>query len=228
MKKVICVISLSVLAAPFSASADWMQDNAVNVHQQQQIQDRQQDRVNGFFFGSPNKNSRDPARDDSAQKLRDKAQDEEIKELRRQLEQQRADAERTERERKALDGLTDYIREQQAKEGKIPPMAIITGIWRGPYTSSIAGGQTMAMNLLQKGTSVSGTASTSGGGFVSISGSVVGDALAYIAKVTVPGCSGSFLGTGVIFGDTMTFSYKGAASPACGGAERGEGTLTKQ
>lgn len=217
MKKTVAL--LFFLSLPGVVHADWTQDTMRWQQQQQQIQDRQQDRVNDFFFGSKNTS----ARQDSDQKLRDKAQDEEIRELRRQLEQQKA-----EQERQTLEMLTDYIRTQQAKAGSTPPTADFAGTWRGAYKSSSAGDRTMTMSLSQKGTSVSGKASTSGGGQLSIYGSVVGDALAYIANVTVPGCTGTFVGSGLVSGETMVFGYNGAASAACGGEESGEGSLTKE
>lgn len=114
-----------------------------------------------------------------------------------------------------------------------PPAVNVTGTWRGSYNSSVFGTQTMTMNLIQTGATVTGTSSSTTGGLGSINGTVSGNTATFTETVTTPGCSGSFNGTAIADfpatgSPTLAFSYNGAASANCGGAESGTGNLTKQ
>ena len=101
-----------------------------------------------------------------------------------------------------------------------------TGAWSGPYNSSVFGAQTVTLNIMQTGSTVSGTYSSSTGGLGSISGSMDGDTAKVIIAVTTPGCSGSFNTTCIVTGNQMSFGYSGSST--CGGNESGTGNLTKQ
>lgn len=109
-----------------------------------------------------------------------------------------------------------------------PPFANVTGTWIGPYTSSNFGSQTATLNLVQTGAAITGTFSSSTGSLGNVVGPISGNTAFLTIIVTTPGCTGAFSGTGKVDGNTMFFSYNGAASINCGGAENGSGNLTKQ
>ena len=114
----------------------------------------------------------------------------------------------------------------------IPASVDSTGTWKGVYTSSIDGENTMTLSLLQSSSNLTGNYASTGGGLGTVSGTVSDKTASVVITVTTPGCSGSLNGTGVINTSvnpqTMAFKYSGSTNAACGGAESGTGTLTKQ
>jgi len=103
----------------------------------------------------------------------------------------------------------------------------VTGTWRGPVVSSVAGSSTATLTLNQTGTTVSGTYATTGGQAGSVVGTVSGATLAFNITPTQAGCTGALSGTGNVTNTTaMAFGYSGTTS--CGGAETGTGNLVKQ
>jgi hypothetical protein len=113
----------------------------------------------------------------------------------------------------------------------LTPTVNVTGIWKGNYTSSVTGAQTTTLDLVQNGKAVIGKNTNSAG----VSGMVVGTISANIFSFTIslyPDCTGEFAGTGTVneavFPNTMTFTYRGAASAGCGGSENVNGILLKQ
>jgi hypothetical protein len=115
--------------------------------------------------------------------------------------------------------------------GSSTPAAVnATGIWYGPYSSSVFGAQNMMLNLVRNGDGLTGTYSSSTGATGSVSGSVSGTTANFTITLTTPGCGGSFEATGIIDiqpePNTMSLQYSGSST--CGGNESGTGNLTKQ
>lgn len=111
MKKTVALLFL--LSLPGVVHADWTQDTMRWQHEQQQIQDRQQERVNSLFG-----KRRRPAADDDAERARAlREKEEEIAELRRQLEQQRIEAENIEEQRRVFEEAAEAYRRQQENNG---------------------------------------------------------------------------------------------------------------
>jgi hypothetical protein len=120
-------------------------------------------------------------------------------------------------------------------DNTLSPSVNVTGTWSGPYNSSIFGAQFLTMNFQQNysfvGTIVNGTYSSSTGALGSFSGNLASaDTATFTMIVTTPGCSGSFVGIGIVdeshSPNTMSFSYNGSST--CGGQESETGNLTKQ
>jgi hypothetical protein len=111
------------------------------------------------------------------------------------------------------------------------PSVDVTGVWSGPYYSSLFGSPNATLTLQQVEASVTGSYSSSAGGLGSISGSMSGDTISFTMRVTTPGCSGSFTGTGKVHVPTagfLTMSFSFSGSSTCGGSESGTGTLRAQ
>lgn len=107
-----------------------------------------------------------------------------------------------------------------------PPAVDVTGTWRGNVNSSVTGTVTATLSLTQNGASVTGNYSTPAGQLGTIVGAVSGYNLSGTITPTQQGCTGSLSATGMVSGNSMSFSYNGSTS--CGGPETGTGNLTKQ
>ncbi|MDA8086744.1 MAG: hypothetical protein M0Z75_08600 [Nitrospiraceae bacterium] len=113
-----------------------------------------------------------------------------------------------------------------------PASALVnaTGTWSGQYTSTVYGAQTVTLNLMQQGNSITGTYAASTGADGQITGTVSGDTTYVNLSVTAGNCSETGAGTGIIDDqvtpNTMSFSYKGSSN--CGGTESGTGNLIRQ
>ncbi|OGT97869.1 MAG: hypothetical protein A2X80_04490 [Geobacteraceae bacterium GWB2_52_12] len=79
MKKLVLIVA-AILAAPIGATGDWVQDNMRWQEQQQQIQNRQQERVLGYSYGADNESIRKRVASEKAQAKR-KRLDAALKEL---------------------------------------------------------------------------------------------------------------------------------------------------
>jgi hypothetical protein len=87
----------------------------------------------------------------------------------------------------------------------------VSGHWTGSLANSGAPPTTLQYDLMQLGTAVTGTWSTSDAGEGSVDATLVGQGLnPFILNETTPGCAGRFSGTATINGDSMTFSYAGS------------------
>lgn len=102
----------------------------------------------------------------------------------------------------------------------------LTGTWQGTYSTSLVSTTGATATLIQNGSSLSGSFVGSNGYSATVSGSVSGSNVQFTLTSTVPGCSGSFIGTANLSGATLTASFQG--SDCLGTHTNGTATLTKQ
>ncbi len=70
----------------------------------------------------------------------------------------------------------------------------VTGVWTGTYSTSLVATATMTLTLVQTGSSVTGSYTSTNGGEGSVSGTIVGKVGTFHMVQTTSGCPGSFTG----------------------------------
>jgi hypothetical protein len=105
----------------------------------------------------------------------------------------------------------------------------VTGTWSGTYSTSIIPSAQVTYTIIQSGTDVTGTYSTSTGvggtGGGTYSGTLSGNIITFTLNQTTLGCPGTFNGTATVIDDTMNFVFEGYD---CGGYHaNGQGNARK-
>jgi hypothetical protein len=111
------------------------------------------------------------------------------------------------------------------------PAADATGTWEGTCSSTVFGNNAATLRLVQTGSVLTGTYSSTTGVLGTVVGTVSGNRISFAITVTIPG-NGRYTGAGTIntmvTPATMEFTYKGISNALCGGAESVTGSLTSR
>jgi hypothetical protein len=109
----------------------------------------------------------------------------------------------------------------------VPPTAEVnvTGTWSGSFYTNLVTSATITFTLIQSGTTVTGTYTSSSRASGSVNGTISASTIIFTLTQTTASCPGTFSGTATVSGNTMTFTFSG--HDCLGDHYGGYGTVTR-
>ncbi len=102
----------------------------------------------------------------------------------------------------------------------------VSGIWRGTFSSNLVSNIQLTLNLTQSSANVAGTYSSQSGGSGAVGGTLSGNEIIdFTLTQTTSGCTGAFIGTANVSGDTIGFIFSG--SDCLGNHSNGNGRVVR-